>query len=147
VFSKYLLLAADGFEAGLKLYRQAALRAPEAKRAGAMKEVLIVEQMQRMLRSAQAILEFEDLRFRLLTADPPALTDAEPLLDRMTAVLTEEIERTTAALETTRRDSRLGYECEMDYVYTPYTINEKLRILHDVLDREIPAFRRRCGSP
>ncbi len=139
VFNKYLLLAADEFEAGLKPYRQAALKAPEAKRAGAMKEVLVVEQMQRMLRSAQAILEFEDLRFRLSKTDRSA--EAEPLLERMAEILTAEIERTEAALETARRDSRLGYECEIDYVYTPYTINEKLRVLHEILEQQIPARR------
>lgn len=145
IFNKYLLRAADEFEVGLKLYRQAALEAPQAKQAGAMKEVLIVEQMQRMLRGVHAILEFEDLRFRLLGINDP--TEAEPLLDRMTAILTAEIERTEASLETARRDSRLGYECEMDYVYTPYTISEKLRLLHETLEQQIPAHRKQRGLP
>ncbi|MBT4814072.1 MAG: hypothetical protein HN742_09430 [Lentisphaerae bacterium] len=140
-FNKYLLLAADEFEAGLKLYRKAALSAPEAKRASAMKDVLIVEQMQRMLRSTHAILEFEDLRFRLVKMEDPV--EAEPLLDRMATILTAEVERTEAALETSRRDSRLGYECEMDYVYTPYIIGEKLRVLHDILEQQLPAYRER----
>ena len=145
VFNAHLLLAADELEAGLELYRQAALNAPEAKRTGAVKEVLIVEQMQRMLRSAHAILEFEDLRFRLMGTD--RRSEAEPLLDRMTAILAAEIERTTASLEAARRDSRLGYECEMDYVYTPYTISEKLRMLHEVLEQQIPAYRERHELP
>lgn len=143
IFNKYLLLAADGFEAGLKPYRQAALNAPESKRARAMKEVLIVEQMQRMLRCEQAILEFEDLRFRLVKTD--ATDEAGAILDRMDEILTAEIERTEAALETAKRDSRLGYECEMDYIYRPYTINEKLRVLREVKEEQIPAHRRRRG--
>ena len=144
VFNKYVLLAADEFEAGLKLYRQAALKAPETKRASTMKEVLIVEQMQRMLRSLHAILEFEGLRFRLVGGKESSEADA--LLDRMATIVTAEIERTTASLETARRDSRLGYECEMDYVYTPYTINEKLRVLHEILDQQIPAHRKTSGE-
>jgi len=106
-----------------------------------MKDVLIVEQMQRMLRSTHAILEFEDLRFRLVKMEDPV--EAEPLLDRMATILTAEVERTEAALETSRRDSRLGYECEMDYVYTPYIIGEKLRVLHDILEQQLPAYRER----
>ena len=61
----------------------------------------------------------------------------------MVAIVTAEIERTEDALEIARRDSRLGYQCEMDYVYTPYTINEKLRVLHEVLEHQIPAYGER----
>ena len=143
IFNDYLRQAADEFEAGLKLYRRAALEAPETKRRGALKEVLIVEQMQRMLRSTRAILEFEDLRLRL--AQTREKIEAEALLARMSKILVAEIERTEEALETTRRDSRLGYECEMDYVYTPYTIGEKLRVLHEVLEQQIPACREQRG--
>jgi hypothetical protein len=146
VFNTYVLRAADEFEKGLVPYRQAALRAPEAKRAGAMKHVLVVEQMQRMLRSLHAILEFEDLRFQLVTADADGLEDADAKLDRMADIVAEEIPRTRDALETAQRDSRLGYECEMDYVYTPYTIGEKLRVLHDVLENQIPAWRDRLRT-
>ena len=65
-FNQALRATADRFEAGLKSYRKAALEAPAAKRPQAFKEVLLVEQMQRMLRSNSAILEFEDLRFKLV---------------------------------------------------------------------------------
>ena len=144
VFNKYVLLAADEFEVGLKLYREAARCAPEGKRAGAMKEVLLVEQIQRMLRSLHAVLEFEDLRFWLTGTEDPG--EAESMLDRMTEILTEEIVRTEASLETARRDSRLGYECEMDYVYTLYTIGEKLRLLRETLEEQIPAHRDRLRT-
>ena len=60
------------------------------------------------------------------------------MLRRMTELLTAERERTRLALETTRRDSRLGYEWEQDYFYTPY-----------VLEREDPDDRydARGGDP
>lgn len=140
VFNKYVLLAADEFEVGLKLYRQAALNSPDSKRATAFKQVLIVEQMQRMLRSLHAILEFEDLRFRLVKTDEP--DKAKPLIDRMTEILSAELYRTEASLETARLDSRLGYEHEMDYVYTPYVLNEKVRLLRETLEQQIPAYRK-----
>ena len=65
VFNKYLLLAADDMEKGLQSYRRAALSAPAAKRRSAFREVLLAEQIQRMMRSDEAVLEFEDLRYRL----------------------------------------------------------------------------------
>ncbi len=139
IFNEYTLRAADALEAGLQPYRRAALNAPPAKQAAAMKEVLVVEQMQLMLRSLQAILQFEDCRFRLHHTDDPA--EANALLDEMTALVESEIPRTRQALEITRRDSRLGYEAEMDYVYTPFVIKEKLEILEDTLARQLPAYR------
>jgi hypothetical protein len=143
VFNKYLLLAADAMERGLRSYRRAALAAPPAKRAGAYREVLLAEQIQRMMRSAQAILEFEDLRFRLAKLDGKA--ERLSLLDRMSAILAEEIVRTRASMETARRDSRMGYEWEQDYFYTPYVLEEKLKQLERARTVEIPAYRKRNG--
>ncbi len=143
VFNKYLLLAADEMEAGLRSYRQAALSAPPAKKAGAYREVLLAEQLQRMMRSDQAILEFEDLRFNLDKTSGRAARAR--MLDRMSAILKDEIARTRASLETQRRDSRLGYEWEQDYFYTPYVLEEKLKLLRVTLVQQIPAYRQRHG--
>lgn len=46
-----------------------------------------------------------------------------------------------------RRDSRLGYEWEQDYFYTPHVLREKLAQLRQVLDVELPAARARLASP
>ncbi|HZT32665.1 MAG TPA: hypothetical protein VFA33_22435 [Bryobacteraceae bacterium] len=143
VFNKYLRLAADEMETGLAAYRRAALQAPPAKRNGAYREVLLAEQIQRMMRSDAAVLEFEDLRFRLEHASPAA--EQRTLLDRMTALLKEELARTEDSYQTARRDSRLGYEWEQDYIYTPAHIQEKLHLLRATLNEQIPAWRRRHG--
>jgi hypothetical protein len=55
-------------------------------------------------------------------------------------ILSSEIGRTEASLETARLDSHLGYECEMDYVYTPFILKEKLQVLHETLDQQIPTY-------
>ena len=47
----------------------------------------------------------------------------------MTAILKEELPRTEAAHETALRDSRLGYEWEQDYIYTPDHVREKINLL------------------
>jgi len=143
VFQKYLNLAADRMEQGLQSYRRAALSAPESKRKTAFREVLLAEQLQRMMRSEHAIIDFEQHRLALSrTADPSEKRD---LLEKMTATLQEERERTVSSLETARRDSRLGYEWEQDYIYTPYTIEEKLKLIDETLDRQIPDYRRKNG--
>jgi hypothetical protein len=92
-----------------------------------------------MMRSDQAILEFEDLRLKLTRSlDAPQRTHT---LDRMEAILKEELARTQEARDTQLRDSRLGYEWEQDYFYTPDVLAEKIRQIRAVLDREIPAYR------
>ena len=144
-FNRQLRRAAETFEAGLRLYRQAALAAPADRREAALKEVLIVEQMRRMLESLHAILEFEDLRFRLSHTQDRG--DAGVILERMEAIVEEEVPRTEAALEAARRDSRLGYEAEMDYAYSPWVIEEKLRLLRRTLSDELPRRRQACLSP
>lgn len=143
VFNKYLLAAADEMEKGLESYRRAALGAPASKRRTAFREVLLAEQLQRMMRSDQAILEFEDLRLKLAKAATPA--ERSSTVDRMAVILKEEIARTEASRETQLRDSRLGYEWEQDYFYTPEVLAEKVLQLRGVLDREIPAYRKRNG--
>lgn len=140
VFKKYLLLAADEMEKGMQSYRLAALRAPSRKRQNAFREVLLAEQVERMLRSSEAILAFEDLRFHLAKTDDRA--SRARMLDRMTAILKEEIVRTEASLKTAERDCRLGYEWENDYVYFPEVLKKKLELSQVTLNEEIPTYRR-----
>jgi hypothetical protein len=145
VFRKYLLLAADEMERGLEGYRKAALAAPTSKRHHAFRMVLLAEQIERMLRSNAAMLDFENLRFHLVKADGTA--SRRQILNLMVAILKEEIPRTQAALATAECDSRLGYEWEEDYLYSPYTIRKKLEALRTTLEVEIPAYRNRYGIP
>lgn len=66
VFLKYLKKAIDEMEEGLILYRSAAVNSPGPKRQEAVREVVVAEQMLRMMQSDYAILEFEDLRLQLV---------------------------------------------------------------------------------
>jgi hypothetical protein len=145
VFNKYLLKAADEMEKGLESYRAAALKAPACKRPDALREVLLAEQIERMMRSDQAMLEFEDLRFHLVKAAAPE--EQKRILDRMTDILKEELPRSKSALETARRDSRLGYEWEQDYIYRPETVEKKIELLNKTLNEELPAYRQQHRVP
>lgn len=143
VFTKYLVLAAEEMDKGLASYRQAALQAPAGKQENAFREVLLAEQVERMLRSGVAILEFENLRFHLVKTDDQA--KRAQALDRMTEILKEEIARTQLSLKAAERDSRLGYEWENDYVYFPEVLRRKLALLEVTLKQQIPACRN--GEP
>jgi hypothetical protein len=142
VFLKYLKKSADEMEEGLKLYRGAALASPRSKRQKAVREVVIAEQLHRMMESNRAILEFEDLRLKL-SSEQDSRTVASTL-DRMENILREEIARTNFSLLAATRDSRLGFQYEQDYVYTPYSLKEKLLLLQDTLDKQLPAARKKA---
>jgi hypothetical protein len=139
VFLKYLQQASDQMEEGLKLYREAALAGPEAKRAQAVREVIVAEQMQRMMQSDHAILQFEDLRFQL--AKEQSSAKRKTILDTMEKIAQDELARTELSLLAVTRDSRLGFQFEQDYVYTPYSLQEKINVLKDTLNKQIPAAR------
>ena len=95
------------------------------------------------MRSDDAVLEFEDMRFHL--AKTSTNKDKIALLDKMETLAKEELARTRDSLETARRDSRLGYEWERDYIYSPYTIEQKIKQLRQTIDHEIPDFRAQVG--
>ncbi|MFO7975356.1 MAG: hypothetical protein R6V12_12055, partial [Candidatus Hydrogenedentota bacterium] len=139
VFLKYLRKASEHMEEGLKLYRTAALASPESKRQQAVREVVVAEHIQRMMQSNCAVLEFEDLRLELVEEEDPG--KARAILDKMKAILREEIARTERSLLAASHDSRLGFQSEQDYVYTPYSLREKLESLHETLEKHVPEYR------
>ena len=141
LFLKYLGRANEQMEEGLKFYRQAAVKSPDSKREQAVKEVVVAEQMQRMMQSSYAMLEFEDLRMQLVQEKDSRSFDK--ILDKMEIILQAEIDRTELSLLAATRDSRLGFQFEQDYVYTPFSLNEKLRILRENLVNELPMARKR----
>ena len=126
-------------EEGLILYREAALICPESKRQQAVREVVVAEQLHRMMQSDCAILEFEDLR--LQQSGEKNMNIREKLLELMENIVQDEISRTELALLAVTRDSRLGFQFEQDYVYTPYSLKEKLVVLRETLNIQIPKAR------
>ena len=106
---------------------------PGREDVAAAREVVVAEQLKRMLESDHAILEFEDLRLKFAAERDVRKKDA--LLVRMTAILRDEIDRTELSLWAASHDSRLGFQQESDYVYTPYSLREKLKCLRDALEK------------
>lgn len=140
IFLKYLKRAIDEMEEGLKLYREAALKCSEFKREQAIREVVVAEQMQRMMQSDYALLHFEDLRLEWERKKDKPLAGA--ILDEMEQILRGEIDRTELSLLAATRDSRLGFQFEQDYVYTPYSLKEKLDLMRETLNVHLPLARK-----
>ena len=141
VFLRYMNQAADKMEEGLKLYREAALTGPDSKRQQAVREVVVAEQLHRMMQSDCAILEFEDLRLKQVAEKD--IKKIGEILDLMESIVSDEIARTELSLLAATRDSRLGFQFEQDYVYTPYSLSEKLEVLKETLNAQLPTARRR----
>jgi hypothetical protein len=139
VFLSYMNQAANKMEEGLKLYREAALKSPDSKRYQAVREVIVAEQLLRMMQSDSAILEFEDLR--LNQAAEKDIKKKDVIFDRMETIVRDEIDRTELALLAATRDSRLGFQFEQDYVYTPYSLREKLELLKETITKQLPSAR------
>ena len=139
VFLRYMNQAAGKMEEGLSLYREAALICPESKRQQAVREVVVAEQLHRMMQSDCAILEFEDLRLKL--SGEKNINKREETLERMESIVKDEIIRTELSLLAVTRDSRLGFQFEQDYVYTPYSLREKLGVLRETLNSQLPKAR------
>jgi hypothetical protein len=139
VFLRYMNKAVDKMEAGLKLYREAALSCPESKRQQAIREVIVAEQLHRMMQSDCAVLGFEDLRLKQVAEKD--INKRDEILILMENILRDEIIRTELSLLAATRDSRLGFQFEQDYVYTPYSLKEKLGVLRETLDTQLPAAR------
>lgn len=139
VFLKYLKQAAEEMDKGLALYREAAMESPEWKRVRAVSEVVVAEHLHRMMESNIAVLEFERLRFA--RAHEKDVTKANEMLDQMAVIVTSEIARTKRSLVAVTHDSRLGFQFEQDYVYTPYSLKEKLLLLEETLREQLPSAR------
>jgi hypothetical protein len=97
-----------------------------------------------MLLSDHAILEFEDLRLQQAAEKDPQ--KAAAVLDQMETIVREEIARTELSLLAATRDSRLGFQFECDYVYTPYSLREKLQSLRETLEKHLPEERKRIHA-
>ena len=67
----------------------------------------------------------------------------EEILDQMEKIVHDEIVRTELSLLAVTRDSRLGFQFEQDYVYTPYSLKEKLGVLEETLNKYLPAARKK----
>jgi hypothetical protein len=60
----------------------------------------------------------------------------------MEKIAQDELARTELSHLAATRDSRLGFQFEQDYVYTPYSLEEKIGVLKETIDKWIPEARK-----
>ena len=84
----------------------------------------MAEQIQRMLLSNHAILEFEDLRLQL-AAEQDGRKAGRYSIGWKPSCARKSLARSFRCLPPPGT-SRLGFQFECDYVYTPYSLREKL---------------------
>jgi hypothetical protein len=68
---------------------------------------------------------------------------AGEIMNHMEDILRDEIARTELSLIAVSRDSRLGFQFEQDYIYTSFSLKEKLKVLNEALNEQLPASRKK----
>jgi hypothetical protein len=63
----------------------------------------------------------------------------------MESIVRDETARTERSLLAASRDSRLGFQYEQDYVYTPYSLKEKLGVLRET-EKQLAKRRQRLSG-
>ena len=115
-------------------------------RSERMLDASLYEALDIQFRSGANILEFYTLRNRLMDSPP----DAEKLLDRLEAIVKEEIENSLRLAELCEADSRLGYHSEAEvYKYFPEKLRWRVAVLQDILAEDFAGCRikLREGAP
>ena len=68
---------------------------------------------------------------------------AKPLVDTLESLIKKELELARQLYAIQARDSRIGFEASNQYYYVPTDLAEKVLNCRDLLDRWIPALRKK----
>ena len=127
---------ADGWHKGMEKFNT--FSREYLDRSERMLDASLYEALDIQFRSGANILEFYSLRNRLL--DSPA--DAEKLLDRLEAIVKEEIGNSLRLAELCEADSRLGYHSEAEvYKYFPEKLRWRVAVLKEILAEDFAECR------
>ncbi len=138
-------LVADGFDRGVSELRAELATPDESEFDQALRrEESVGEAAAILFRSAANQTRFVLARDRLAALS--SNDDAEPTLQELEGLLRAEIElaRRLYALQTS--DSRIGFEATNHYFFTPMDTAEKVLNCLDLIDRWLPAERKRLAD-
>jgi hypothetical protein len=145
VFVAQMETVADGFErATAELERAAATAEPDAEspeRRALASELRVATAVALHCRSVANQARFVLARRALAAAKTAA--EAEAALATLEEVLAEEILLAARLHDLQAHDSRLGFEASNQYAFVPIDLAEKVINARDLLDRWLPAERRR----
>ncbi len=127
---------ADGWHKGMEKLN--AFVREYLDRSERMLDASLYEALDIQFRSGANILEFYSLRNRLMDSPP----DAEKLLDRLEAIVKEEIGNSLRLAELCEADSRLGYHSEAEvYKYFPEKLRWRVAVLQEILAEDFAECR------
>lgn len=145
VFIAHLLKISDGFQRAIALLEKAS---PPGNNRSTEERALHDE----IGVAAAAAIHFRSVanqaRFLLARRGLAAAKtgdEAEPLLDELERVLTDEIALARRLHAIQSRDSRIGFEASNQYYYVSTDLAEKVLNAHDLLSRWLPAQRAKHG--
>jgi len=107
-------------------------------------ELAVAEAVAIHFQSSANQARFVMARNTLLTAKTSA--EAGPHIDTLERILNQEISLACRLRAIQWRDARIGFEASNQYFYLPVDLAEKIVNCRDLLDRWLPAMRRRFGG-
>ncbi len=135
---------ADNWLEGVEMMQQGLDRATGADRDRLEREIGVAKMCYRQLVSAGNVVDFLLARDAFYASDDPSAKRV--LLDRMERICRDEAANATLAIALCDADSRLGWHGEgYGYMIDRELIAEKLSGLGDIIERRIPAERRKLG--
>jgi hypothetical protein len=146
ITAKYFGLMREEWQRGVELLDQAARDVPKEKKQNLARETGVAKLILSCVNTVLNVISFCQLRYELSVAGTPDA--ARRILDRMAETARHELENAQQALAYVKADSRLGYAQSGDTsgvgrggIYSPQSIEKKIRSVRRLLDAEIPAYR------
>ena len=121
----------------VELLRSAVELVPKRKRADAELIAGVAEFIRNTVRTAINVKEFYLLKRELLSHHGEKRNET---VEKMLEICKTERENALSTIPLVERDSRLGYEPSMEYMCDRAHIEWKLRLLHDVMEKELPSY-------
>ncbi len=129
---------AAGWDAGLKELEEAMREVPTVKRGEAAKDLSVCRVIGLYFRSIANQVRFHASRQRWKASATG--------LNIMKTIVNDEMSIARQFLDICARDSRLGFEASLGYLYLPLDIREKLVACQYMIERQIPAAEARLQA-
>jgi hypothetical protein len=125
---------------GIERLEEAIDLMPDKKKAAGESLLRLGEFIYNSILTAIHIKEWWKAKQRLFLEEDPDKANA--ILDEMLEIAQWEMANVEATIPLTETDSRLGWEPSMEYMTDPAHLRWKIRQLQNVIDGEIPSYRR-----
>ena len=130
-------IAKEKFDQGAAIIEAEISRIPQRKREGAMRILGVGKFIARTAETAYNVREF--LKLKLILPET-AGEERNKTVDLMLDICKKEAENARSTIPLVEFDSRLGYEPSMEYMCDREHIEWKLKLLSEVMEKELPSY-------